>query len=123
MGKDFICSKCGHEWVGSEKDLCPKCSSDNISEIHGREVDVVEWKNYIGTSVVSAHPCIKKDMPKEILRIQNELNINPGVEGDEHTYTNGYVIFHEDGYISWLPKGTFDRSFRAITDEEKNLIK
>ncbi|MCP3679838.1 MAG: hypothetical protein GY782_06025 [Gammaproteobacteria bacterium] len=34
----------------------------------------------------------------------------------------GYKVTYEDGYVSWSPKDTFERSYRMITDKEAGLI-
>lgn len=49
-------------------------------------------KEYIGTKVVMAWPQNKP--------VENA----PGIEG--------YAVKYEDGYVSWSPKDTFERSYR-----------
>ena len=34
----------------------------------------------------------------------------------------GYKVVYEDGYKSWSPKETFERSYRKILDRELDLI-
>jgi hypothetical protein len=60
-------------------------------------------KNYIGTKKISAEPCtrgehsISKGFPKVI---------NGNAED------KGYKVIYEDGYESWSPKDTFEKSYR-----------
>ena len=69
-------------------------------------------KTYIGTKIIAAEPMnewtfisvIKKqDVPKTENR-------------------EGYKVRYEDGYISWSPKETFERAYRLVTPEEKELL-
>lgn len=72
----------------------------------------MELKSYIGTKIVLAEPCNKEDMP----------NL-PQVVGEKLTSkTPGYKVVYEDGYQSWSPADVFERSYRLITDKEKDLI-
>ncbi len=60
-------------------------------------------KIYIGTKVVAAEP-----MTEFVFR----------GEGDRE----GYKVRYEDGYVSWSPKETFERSYREITEAERAII-
>jgi hypothetical protein len=51
---------------------------------------------YIGTKIVVAWPETK--------------------EGKD-----GYAVKYEDGYVSWSPKDVFERCYRRITSQEKEL--
>ena len=55
-----------------------------------------ESKVYIGTKIVKAWPEEKDGLP-------------------------GYAVRYEDGYKSWSPKETFERSYREMTESEKAL--
>ncbi len=69
-------------------------------------------KAYIGTKFVNAKPmthyeyCLK--FPES--RVKNQY------ESKE-----GYLVEYDNGYISWSPKVVFDKCYRVITDEEKNI--
>lgn len=55
-------------------------------------------KAYIGTKIVGAYPFVN-------------------VDGDD-----GYSVVYADGYESWCPKETFEQSYRALSEEEGNLV-
>ena len=61
-------------------------------------------KAYIGTKVVQAKPM---DEP------------NPEFDEDP---APGYEVLYEDGYTSWSPKEVFERCYREITIDEKDLV-
>ena len=70
-------------------------------------------KSYIGTKIVQA----------EI--VQAEPQDDPKHDHDKSPPTRperGYRVVYEDGYVSWSPKATFERSNREITEAEKALI-
>lgn len=35
---------------------------------------------------------------------------------------DGYLVVYADGYRSWSPKSTFETAYRAITDDELDLV-
>jgi len=55
-------------------------------------------KLYIGTKVITAHPCNNED----------------GFAGYEVTYP--------DGYVSWSPKRAFEGAYRVVTEEEVQMV-
>jgi len=59
-------------------------------------------KTYIGTKVVHAEP--QKGFAKD---------------GEE---APGYKVVYEDGYVSWSPREVFERCYREITIDEKDLV-
>ena len=34
----------------------------------------------------------------------------------------GYLVIYGNGYESWLPKESFERCYREITEKEKSLV-
>ena len=60
-------------------------------------------KAYIGTKVVQAEP---EERPNGL-----DQKLEPG-----------YKILYEDGYTSWSPKDVFERCYREITADEKDLV-
>lgn len=69
-------------------------------------------KVYIGTKVVRA-------MPMTLVDFMNEKGEKP-LPG--RVNSDGYRVVYEDGYVSWSPKATFERSYREMTQSEKNMI-
>jgi len=63
-------------------------------------------KIYIGTKIVSGRPMTKG----AFLKNERELDVP------------GYEVIYEDGYRSWSPKETFERSYREVTPQEKALF-
>jgi hypothetical protein len=61
-------------------------------------------KKYVGTKIVTAWP---------------QLNYNVGEQNQPGT--EGYAVKYEDGYISWSPKETFEKAYRAIEGDEQHL--
>ena len=68
-------------------------------------------KKYIGTKIVSAIEMSRKEFEKTQDRPVPDRDDEPG-----------YMVQYEDGYRSWSPKTTFDRVYREITLDEKDLI-
>ena len=70
-------------------------------------------KVYIGTKIIQAEPMNLGD-----------YNNHRGWEipKDENPEREGYLVKYEDGYESWSPKEVFERCYREITDNEKELI-
>ncbi len=70
---------------------------------------------YIGTKIIVA-----EEMDEETFLAKHRNGIgrmfNPAAR-------LGYKVRHEDGYISWSPKGTFERAHRKMTDAEISLIR
>jgi hypothetical protein len=56
-----------------------------------------KFDTYIGTKIIRAKRRIRSD----------------GVDG--------YQVVYENGYVSWSPKGVFERSYRKLSDEEKAM--
>lgn len=48
------------------------------------------------------------------------------VRQDKHAHRKdpelGYRIFHKNGDQSWSPKETFEKAYRLVTNDEKELI-
>lgn len=61
-------------------------------------------KKYVGTKIVTAWP---------------QLNYNVGAQNQPGA--DGYAVKYEDGYISWSPKETFEKAYRAIEGDEQHL--
>jgi hypothetical protein len=69
---------------------------------------------YIGTKIVAG-----EEMDEETFF----LTIRPGPGnvwiGDSRP---GFKVRYEDGYISWSPKGTFERAYRKVTVQEAEMV-
>jgi predicted HAD superfamily hydrolase len=70
-------------------------------------------KAYIGTKIVNAEPMEEVDFFVNVKK--QEL-----ISGRDNR--PGYLVMYEDGYQSWSPKETFERAYREVTDEEKEMI-
>lgn len=70
-------------------------------------------ESYIGTKIVKAEPMDKFTFQKTV------KGETPSAEEENY---EGYFVQYEDGYKSWSPKITFERSYREITEEEKKLV-
>lgn len=55
------------------------------------------FQSYVGTKIIRARE-------------------HPGAHGRP-----GYEVIYEDGYKSWSPADTFERCYRLITTQEKEL--
>jgi hypothetical protein len=60
-------------------------------------------ERYIGTKIVNAKPMAR-----------GLYNIHRGWEmpSNENAYDEGYLVEYEDGHTNWLPKATFESSYR-----------
>ena len=67
--------------------------------------------SYIGTKVVKAVPMT-----------ECAWLASKGEDVSNREDRPGYRVTYEDGYKSWSPQETFDRSYRRITEAEKKLI-
>ena len=68
-------------------------------------------KNYIGTKEVQAEPITLGEFIEKFKR-------SP-YESDPRMHDNneqGYLVKYEDGYQSWSPKETFEKSYRVMED-------
>nr|DAE92130.1 MAG TPA: Dec protein, OB-Fold, Decoration, VIRAL PROTEIN [Myoviridae sp. ct5xZ3] len=70
-------------------------------------------KNYIGVKIVKAEPMTKGAFEKR------KGSLSPVLETDT---TDGYMVKYPDGYISWCPKSEFEKAYRALDNEDMNLI-
>lgn len=71
---------------------------------------------HIGTKIINAHPMTRQQY--------NDLR-GWAVPGDENPGDDGYLVEYLDGgsanhpdytgYISWSPKGVFDRAYRPVS--------
>lgn len=64
-------------------------------------------KSYVTTKIVLAEPA---PPPGKMV----EKGIEP--------HTPGYTVVYPDGYESWCPKDTFERTSREVIATEKSLI-
>jgi hypothetical protein len=64
-------------------------------------------KKYIGTKLIQAKPMSLGD-----------YNIFKGwvIPKNEDPNREGYMVKYSDNYVSWSPKGEFDKSYRLIID-------
>lgn len=67
---------------------------------------------YIGTKIVCAIPM---DECSFLSKYKNQ-------DTSDRETQPGYLVEYEDGYKSWSPKTTFERSYRLITVAERKLI-
>ena len=84
-------------------------------------------KAYIGTKVVIAEPCTKKEY-----EYQQENSFDgremEACEGDgegliEHGYMVGYSNPKDESiYFSWSPKDVFEKAYREISGDEAGII-
>lgn len=72
-------------------------------------------KVYIGTKIVKAIPQTRAEFVNEKSDGAEKIS----VEDD----APGYKVTYEDGYISWSPKDTFERSYRELTSNEGTLAR
>ena len=88
------------------------------SSLDSGEDNAVKSKlpSYIGTKVVQAEPMTD-------LAFQQTYKGKGLVSSERAEDAPGYLVVYEDGYKSWSPRDVFERSYRRITDAEKQLIK
>jgi hypothetical protein len=73
-------------------------------------------KSYIGTKVILGRPMTEDEFLITVRgKTKEEVH-------QQETQGNGYEVTYEDGYVSWSPKGVFERCYREITGQEKGLI-
>lgn len=70
-------------------------------------------KVYIGTKIIRAIEMTERMFIETVRKLPFEDKEN----------SPGYKVTYEDGYVSWSPKGTFERAYREITEAEKTLVK
>lgn len=63
-------------------------------------------KEYIGVKLLKAQPMTRGDYNKK-----------RGLE-DENLKDEGYIVQYADGYISWSPKETFEKSYTEVAEPE-----
>lgn len=66
---------------------------------------------YIGTKIVKAKPMSSID-----------FKISKGIEVGNEENAPGYRVEYEDGYVSWSPAWTFEKSYRLLSMPELKLI-
>lgn len=91
--------------------ICPDCHQE-IEPGHICKNAATE-KSYIGSKIIRAIPMTREDWWRETIK---------GVVDKYDTFTEGYKVTYEDGYKSWSPKEVFERSYREITENEKELV-
>ena len=69
---------------------------------------------YIGTKIIAAEPMDEADF---LTQFKGKVPHNA-----VWSSRAGYKVRYEDGYISWSPKETFERSYRRITAAEFGII-
>jgi hypothetical protein len=67
---------------------------------------------YIGTKIIAAEPMDECTFLKKF----------KGQEVTNQETRAGYKVRYEDGYVSWSPKETFERSYRKLTAYEATLF-
>lgn len=73
-------------------------------------------KSYIGTKVVLARPMSEDEFLETVKgKTKEEIRMR-------ETQGDGYEVTYEDGYVSWSPKAVFERCYREISGQEKQLI-
>ncbi len=80
-----------------------------------------EFKNYVGTKIITAKPSNLLEYKK----------IKHGIAATIHhsdALIEGYIVEYpgigenKEVYISWSPKAVFEKAYREITEEELKLI-
>jgi hypothetical protein len=69
---------------------------------------------YLKSQLVRATPCSKG----KFLSITGKTHINTNIDLEE----NGYHVIYSDGYESWCPKKSFEKTSRIIKSNDKELI-
>lgn len=69
-------------------------------------------KKFIGTNVIMAEHMTMTEAQKVLGRNLT----SKGVYGEE-----GYLVVYEDGYLSWSPKGVFDKTYKPFEDFKDRL--
>lgn len=66
-------------------------------------------KKYIGTKLIEAEPMTR-----------GEYNEYRGwtIPADENPADEGYLVRYSDSYVSWSPKGIFDKAYLVVDDNE-----
>jgi len=79
-------------------------------------------KIYIGTKIIAAEPMSEKEWTvKRAIFNAPYLNTESAWrEGKENR--EGYKVRYEDGYVSWSPKETFERTYREISKGEVDIF-
>lgn len=73
-------------------------------------------KSYVGTKVILARPMTEHEFLKTVKgKTDEELR-------QQETQGNGYEVTYEDNYISWSPKGVFERCYREISQQEGQMV-
>ena len=72
-------------------------------------------RTYIGTKVIKAKPATMAEAQavKSGISVEDSKRMfrNSGTKDQE-----GYAVEYEDGYISWSPKKTFEKAYRAVDE-------
>jgi len=79
-------------------------------------------KIYIGTKIIAAEPMSEGKFKD--LKSASFLPILPqdGLKDGPDYGREGYKVRYEDGYVSWSPKEVFERAYREITTNEREMI-
>ena len=64
-------------------------------------------KLYLGVKLISAEPC-SQDQYAGAKNFGDLSKLSGGIDRD------GYKVVYEDGYTSWSPKDTFEKSYKNI---------
>ncbi len=87
---------------------------DNISESNPNPAQIHPFdgaKTYVGTKIV---------MAREMDEVTFLKRKNPDLDDNRETRL-GYLVCYEDGYTSWSPKEVFERCYRELTKQEKDM--
>ena len=66
-------------------------------------------KEYIGIKLLKAQPMTRGDYNKKR---------GWTIPKDENPKDEGYIVQYSDGYVSWSPKETFEKSYTEVTEPE-----
>lgn len=69
-------------------------------------------KQYIGSKIVNAWPCIRIQRSCGKFEYSEEGDIVPGVSVRTE---EGYRVMYESGYMSWSPKAVFEAAYRETS--------
>lgn len=83
-------------------------------------------KSYIGAKIIVAEPMSKQEFDfrkNNLLQQDMEQDVDlPEFQACDHGYLVGYSNPDGSIYYAWSPKDVFERAYREISDDEKELI-
>lgn len=95
--------------IGRLKHLLGRVRKEHRME--GQAMGRLPLEPYIGSKIIEACPMT--------LTVFNSTynKIVPATSGEE-----GYVVFYNDGYVSWSPKTVFEEAYRKLNKSEISKV-